>query len=763
MPFNMGFLKSAFIACRRGTGGPVDRLGIRALAAALLAALFFLAGETAALAGDPPEVEWRKTFGPGKYNYGSFVRQTADGGYIIAGCTRSSYGDPGDAYLVKTDAAGNKTWEKTFGGTKGDSANSVWQTGDGGYIITGVTDEDSDHGSVYLLKTDAGGSIMWEKAFGGKVRFACGNSVRQTSEGGYIIAGTTDTVNASLNVCLIKTDSSGSVIWEKNFGRDRVEEGQCVQQTGDGGFIISGSSDSSGDNAWDVYLVKTDSDGNKIWENIFGGIGTDIGKSVQQTGDGGYIVAGDASSPEAGIVDIYLIKTDASGKRLWEKKIDKSTWDMGCSVQQTSDGGYVIAGVVNFAGSNKGDAYLLKTDSAGNEIWEKALGGSSLDEGKSVQQTRDGGYIVAGNTHIPSSDKTEVYLVKLGPTGPGVPKPGPGVKVLVNGQPLYSLEVPPVIKDGRLLVPVRAVSEALLAEVYWDSGSRIVVVSREGEVVKFRIDDTAVYSRHGAFNLDVPAQILDGRTMVPLRFVSEFFGARIDWDEAELTARITLLPGKVAHGYSYDQLMRELAVGAINRTVNRLRYDVSMSGRFSPELVSRMKRGLEEGWGIKNGDDALRILNWLRGEGHRKKYDQQAEEVSRAGDQFDQLLKPYRQIFDTREINRLQFVKDHQEQLKGKSLVGWDYCRLVNVAQDCYVVGYISQDQAWKETINATKIIQETFTSWEDMANNYLLGREYWSGISDQRFSEAAKWLLADPESPWVKYKWDMPLDTIKN
>lgn len=369
----------------------------------------------------PVGTTFTRTYGGIYIDAAGGARQTSDGGYIIAGRT-GSYGAGGsDAYLVKTDPDGNALWSKTFGGTGADAGNSVHETSDGGYIVVGNTEPiGAGTKDVYLVKTGSNGDILWSKTFGGNGGDD-GNSVMETSDGGYIIAGETGSYGAgSYDVYLVKTDTNGNALWAKMFGGAGNDDAHSVRQTSDGGYIIAGDTGSFGAGGSDMYLVKTDPNGVELWSKTFGGIGSDYGHSVRQTSDGGYIVSGYTGSFGAGANDVYLVKTDQNGNELWSQAFGGTGTDDGNSVQETVDGGYIIAGVTKSFGEGY-DVYLVKTDSNGNVLWAKAFGGSGGDYGYSVQQTADGGYIIAGETGSYGAGGGDIFLIKTDADGNALP------------------------------------------------------------------------------------------------------------------------------------------------------------------------------------------------------------------------------------------------------------------------------------------------------------------------------------------------------
>ena len=363
-------------------------------------------------------VQWAKTYGGTTRDRVYSVQQTSDGGYIVGGWRAPASSTVDDVFLIKTDANGNIQWAKTFGGTDDDQDNSVKQTSDGGYIMTGGTASfGAGNWDIWLIKTDANGNISWAKTYGG-TNYDYAYSVQQTSDGGYILAGETRSFGAgNVDIILIKTNSSGNLQWAKTYGGTGSDITWSVQQTSDGGYIVAGYTNSFGAGNVDIILIKTNSSGNLQWAKTYGGTNYDYAYSVQQTSDGGYIVAGYTTSFGAGLSDVFLIKTDANGNVQWAKTYGGTNYDWAYSVQQTSEGGYIVAGTTRSFGVGSYNIFFIKTDANGNIIWAKTYGGTGGDEAYSVQQTSDGGYILAGRTYSFGAGTWDAFLIKTDADG----------------------------------------------------------------------------------------------------------------------------------------------------------------------------------------------------------------------------------------------------------------------------------------------------------------------------------------------------------
>lgn len=352
---------------------------------------------------------WQRTYGGAGGEWGYSVQQTTDEGYIVAGWT-NSFGNGWQAYLIKTDSFGDTLWTRTYGGTGDDYAYSVQQTTDEGYIIAGYTNSFGNDEQVYLIKIDSLGDTLWTKNYGG-ASGDYGYSVQQTTDGGYIIAGRTYSFGNFEQVYLIKTNPVGDTLWTKTFGGTGMQRGWSVKQTTDGGYIITGD-DFSIENG-KVYLIKTDSLADTLWTRHYGeSLLGDGGASVQQTIDGGYIITGVALTMPHNH-HVLLIKTDSLGNNPWSRTYgDESGGDYsyGRSVRQTTGGNYIIAGKTD-GGDPYYQVYLIKTDTLGNLLWFQTYGGGNSEDGYCVQQTQDGGYIIAGVTNS-FGDGYQVYVIK---------------------------------------------------------------------------------------------------------------------------------------------------------------------------------------------------------------------------------------------------------------------------------------------------------------------------------------------------------------
>ncbi|MEA3312013.1 MAG: hypothetical protein U9Q76_07320, partial [candidate division WOR-3 bacterium] len=304
---------------------------------------------------------WTRTYGGSGRDIGYAVQQTLDGGYVVTG------EKAGKQWLLKTDAQGDTMWTSVYGWGR---SYSVDETTDGGYILTGQ----GNSRFIWIQKTDAQGHVLWARLYGR----GTGRSVEQTEDGGYIIAGWYDTGDhyELADLCLLKTDSLGDTLWTRTWRILSDQYGYSVQQTMDGGYVITGYLHFWGSSPRYLWLLKTDAQGRSVWEHAYGGEGPYNGSYVQQTRDGGYIITGRRGTASFINAYLWLLKTDEDGDTVWTQIYGKTGWNEGCCVRETVDGGYIAVGIKD---CKPGNLWLLKTDGEGDTLWTRIYGGVDVD------------------------------------------------------------------------------------------------------------------------------------------------------------------------------------------------------------------------------------------------------------------------------------------------------------------------------------------------------------------------------------------------
>ena len=460
----------------------------------------FTLGTSATSWASAPVVEWSRTFGGSGSDSASAIQQTNDGGFIFVGTSNSNDGDVSgnrggwDGWVVRLDADGDITWQRSLGGSGSDGFVSVQQTMGGGFIVAG--DSSSNDGDVsenrgdrdgWVVKLDADGEIEWQRTFGGSRQDRI-RDIRQTADGGYVFTGGTyskdgdilehsflrkpfqveqnvliwlidmllgpplirpekhpDHPFPSSDVWIVRLDAEGEILWQRVLGGSMNDEGNAIRQTNDGGYIVAATSSSRGpgllglgppenrDGGGGIWIIKLDSEGNVLWQRVLGGSRGEWARDIQQTKDGGYIVVGASMSSDGdvsrnrGRADAWVVKLDTDGKIEWQISLGGSGTESFSSVQQTLDGGYIVAGGSNSSdGDVPGnrddrDGWIVKLDAGGDIEWQKLLGGPYRDGFTSIQQTLGGGYIVAGVANSRDGDVSgnrgysDAWIIKLRP------------------------------------------------------------------------------------------------------------------------------------------------------------------------------------------------------------------------------------------------------------------------------------------------------------------------------------------------------------
>ena len=442
----------------------------------LLTPFFFLLFPFSSFA-QAPAIQWQNTIGGTGYDFLNSIDQTSDGGYIMGGYSDSNIGGDksennigGDDYwIVKLNAAGNIEWENTVGGGNFDRFYSVEETPDGGYILGGQSmsgggvgdkSESSMGGYDYwVVKLNSDGSVAWDNAYGGIGNDQLYNA-QPTSDGGFILAGSSDTgiggdktdnKVGNTDFWIIKLDSAGNIIWQNDLGGIMFDIAYSAYETADGGYIVGGTSTSgiSGDKTQanfgfvDFWVVKLNAAGVYQWDKTFGGTSSEYLYSAIPTADGGSIlvgmadggISGNKTEATNGLYDFWIIKLDNLGNITWQNSIGGSGQDYVFvnPVAQTADNGYIVAGYSQSAISgdkteaNTGswDYWILKLTSGGSITWQTVLGGSGGDYPNAINTTADGGYIVGGYSYSGATgEKTEdnigdadYWVMKLEGTG----------------------------------------------------------------------------------------------------------------------------------------------------------------------------------------------------------------------------------------------------------------------------------------------------------------------------------------------------------
>lgn len=381
----------------------------------LLQSLLFFLLISQIIFAQTPDTTWTKIFATPGDDYGEYVEQTSDDGFIIVGTTDSSGGD--DVFLIKTNSIGDTLWTRTYGTYHYDYATCVHQTNDGGYIIFGETDSyDPNFWEGLLIKTDSNGDTLWTKHLGNSAFYFFQSGV-DLNGSGYVAVGFTKIGAADPeDIWLVKTDDNGNIVWTKTFGGSERDVPSSIYRTTDGGFIISGSTESPSAGDLDALLIKTDSDGNLEWSKNYGGTERDIASDVKQIDDGGYIIAGHTES--FGHVnnynDAWLIKTDNDGDTMWTKTWGSDEHDGAMSVVQTMDGGFVWTGYRKMSTFIQ-DLWIVKTDADGNTLSSKTYGGTFNSIGRCINNKDDGSLIITGNYYNEVTNTRDIWLLNYDP------------------------------------------------------------------------------------------------------------------------------------------------------------------------------------------------------------------------------------------------------------------------------------------------------------------------------------------------------------
>jgi len=361
---------------------------------------------------------WDKTFGGSEPDMANSIIQTEDGGYAVAGYTWSKGAGRQDFWVIKLYEDGSIEWDRTFGGSEAEVIYSIIQTKDGGYAIAGKTKSIASGEKAWVIKLNKRGNKVWDNAFAKRTDDEI-FSIIQTADAGYAVCGYTGAKDwGEVDCCwVIKLDETVNTVWDKIFGGIGWDETNSILQTEDGGYVVFGFVQSKNKGREDAWIAKLDENGEIVWDKAFGGSQNDEIFSGIKTADGGYAVCGYTESKGAGGYDAWIAKLDENGEIVWDKAFGGIEADVANSIIQTRDGGYALAGYTWSKGAGREDAWVIKVDENGDVVWDKTFGGSNEDVARCIIQTDDGGYAVAGYTESKGAGRYDVWVMKLDEKG----------------------------------------------------------------------------------------------------------------------------------------------------------------------------------------------------------------------------------------------------------------------------------------------------------------------------------------------------------
>lgn len=349
-----------------------------------------------------PGLTWNHTYSWSTYDVARSGIETDDEGLLIVGYSEIIESNERDFLLVKLDANGNILWTQSYGGKDNDDGVDVIQTTDKGYAMTGYTySYGAGSADAWLIKTDNYGKVEWKQTYG-EENDDKANTLIQTADGGYALAGRTMSYGAGhVDGWLLKIDDKGMLQWSQTYGGPRWDEIEDIIQATDGGYLLVGSL-AVGDSASpeELWVMKTDAMGNIQWNYTYGGRGADIAYSVMASLDGGYTIAGQRVVEHEGLKrsDFWLVKIDEQGLMEWNQSYGGISIDISRSVVQTADGGYALLGETDSFGAGSFDYWLVKTDANGSMQWNQTFGSPYIERGYSLVETSDGGLVMIGYT-----------------------------------------------------------------------------------------------------------------------------------------------------------------------------------------------------------------------------------------------------------------------------------------------------------------------------------------------------------------------------
>lgn len=363
---------------------------------------------------------FQRTFGGAKRDEGRSIVAAHNGGYVIAANTESFGNGGSDIHIMKLDRLGHLDWRRNYGGVRDEKANDIIRTPDGGYFVLGSTQTyGRGEEDIWLLKLNSSGRKSWEKTYGDGQQ-EVGLRITALKDGNYAIVGLTQSKgNGKGDVWLLKIADDGGVIWEQTRGGSEWDVGMDVAEAEDGNWMVVGYSQSFNPNkVSDGWVMKIEGavGDSTFWTQTFGGGQTDLFTGIKASNDGNFVLTGNTKSFGNGAEDVWLLKLNTNGQKIWQKTVGGKGKDLASNLLQTSSGNYTIVGQTSSAGAGAEDAWLVNLSADGSFLWKNELGGKGTDNATAIVETADKGYVMVGSTPSDKGD-LDIWVLHLGERG----------------------------------------------------------------------------------------------------------------------------------------------------------------------------------------------------------------------------------------------------------------------------------------------------------------------------------------------------------
>jgi hypothetical protein len=353
-------------------------------------------------------VLWEKTYGGTGDDRAFYATAVADG-FVVVGSSTSLKQNQTVGWVLKLDNEGNMLWNQTFLEAVGSEFRFVLGLEDG-FLLVGNVFLPSGDTDGYVVKVDAGGNLGWNITLGGENVDKLFSAVE--TQDGFVLVGLTYSFGNDSEVWVVKTDVDGNVVWNKTYGGAMEDAGRAVALTADNHYVVAGYTNSMGNGDYDFLLLKIDASGNLLWDKTYGGTQSDKAYAIAETTDG-YVVVGDTRSKGAGDNDAWIIKTDLDGNVIWDKTVGGEGFDMPNCGAASNYGGYLAAGFTFSFGNGERDFWLFKIDDQGNLLWSCTVGRSAFEEAYAVVETAENQFVMAGWTNSIGEGHYDFYVVKV--------------------------------------------------------------------------------------------------------------------------------------------------------------------------------------------------------------------------------------------------------------------------------------------------------------------------------------------------------------